>query len=168
MTTWHLVAVSCKTICCFFSSWPIIRKQLWKLLWSLVQFYSFVSLATIIPFILPILVLPLQFFCVTNSLSDLSYFQDYHDTELSRQGREGGRGGGHTNTGGGCKWSRHRLRNRLWRQPLHPRWPRGHAALRLRILRYGNAKWWNLSSDFFWARRLCTRWPTWSDGSVYI
>ena len=63
--------------------------------------------------------------------SDLSNFQDHHDTELSRQGREGGRGGGHTNTGGGCKWSRHRLRNRLRRQPLHPCWPRGHAALRL-------------------------------------
>ena len=161
MTTWHLVAVSCKTICCFFSSWSIIRKQLWKLLWSLVQFYSFVSLATIIPFILPILVLPLQFFCVTNSLSDLSYFQDYHDTELSRQGREGGRGGGHTNTGGSCKWSRHRLRNRLWRQPLHPRWPRGHAALRSRSWsqKYRNAKWChdgrNHSSDSFLSWTLC-------------
>ena len=36
MTTWHLVAISWKTICCFFSSRSIIRKQLQKLLWSLV------------------------------------------------------------------------------------------------------------------------------------
>ena len=130
----------------FFKTTFTSREQLGRLLSFWFQFFQFfvqfIRFRRSCHFIIFLISVVPHCIWALNEPSDLTNFQDHHNTEFSRQAREGGRGSCDFDAGGIRQWACNRLRHRLWRQPLHPRWPRGHAALRSRSWsqKYRNAK----------------------------